>query len=165
MIEATRSISACLAIAAAMASHSRHPYSQAIAADGRLRNVPAVVLGDLSEHPGAGLEGRIGGMVYRLGRSDWALLADECRRPGVVLSANGRLLCSFCFEDKLRPGARDAVAALVAKGVPVEILSGDHEEPVRRLASALGVPCRAGGVAGRQGRAHRRARGAAGERS
>ena len=133
-----------LGIAAAMASHSRHPYSQAIAAIGRLRNAPAVALGDLSEHPGAGLEGRIDGKIYRLGRSDWALSADECRRPGVVLSVDGRLLGSFCFEDKLRPGARDAVAALVAKGVPVEILSGDHEEPVRRLASALGVPCRAG---------------------
>ena len=28
--------------------------------------------------------------------------------------------------------------------MPVEILSGDHEEPVRRLASSLGVPYRAG---------------------
>jgi len=33
-----------LAIAAALASRSRHPYSQAIAAAGRLRNAPAVSL-------------------------------------------------------------------------------------------------------------------------
>ena len=32
----------------------------------------------------------------------------------------------------------------MAKGLPVEILSGDHEEPVRRLAASLGVPYQAG---------------------
>jgi Cu2+-exporting ATPase len=138
-----------LGMAAALASHSRHPYSQAIASAGRLRDAPAVVLTDLSEHPGAGLEGRIGSKICRLGRSDWALFADatpgdERRRPGVVLSEEGGLLGSFSFQDELRPGAPDAVAALASKGMQVEILSGDHEAPVRRLASLLAVPYLAG---------------------
>jgi Cu2+-exporting ATPase len=127
-----------LAVAAAMAAHSRHPYSQAIAAEGRACNARVVALTDLVEHAGAGLEGRSGDTVYRLGRPDWADGGDA--RPEVALSAGGLFLCSFRFRDELRTGAREAVAALLARGVSVEILSGDHEEPVRRLASLLNVP-------------------------
>jgi P-type Cu2+ transporter len=133
-----------LAVAAAMASRSRHPYSQAIAAEGLRRHVPAVALADIAEHPGAGLQARTGDKVYRLGRADWALAADEAGRPGVVLSEDGRRLCGFAFEDRLRAGAEEAVAALKAKGVPVEIVSGDHREPVHRVAASLDVPCLAG---------------------
>jgi P-type Cu2+ transporter len=132
-----------LAIAAAMALHSRHPYSLALAAAGQSRNAPAVALAGLREHPGSGLEGRIGDAVYRLGRPEWAL-ADHAaagQRPAdVVLSENGGFLDGFEFRDELRPGAREAVATLTSSGMPVEILSGDREEPVRRLASTLGTP-------------------------
>ena len=69
---------------------------------------------------------------------------DEDGGPGVVLSEDGRLLCRFAFEDGLRAGAEEAVAALKAKGMPVEIVSGDHREPVHRVASSLDVPCLAG---------------------
>jgi P-type Cu2+ transporter len=100
--------------------------------------------GDISEHPGSGLEGRIDGRLYRLGRPDWAAPRDESRRPGVVLSQDGRTLCRFSFEDELRSGAADAVAAVLARGLPVEVLSGDHEEAVGRLAGSLGVPYMAG---------------------
>jgi len=129
-----------LAVAATMATHSRHPYSQAIAAEGHACGTRAVALTDLVEHAGAGLEGRIGDTVYRLGRPDWAHDGDP--RPEVVLAANGQFLCRFRFCDQLRPGAREAVATLLARGLSVEILSGDHEEPVRRLASSLNLPWR-----------------------
>ncbi len=134
-----------LAIAAAMAAHSRHPYSLALAAAARIKNTPSVALTGLSEHTGSGLEGRIGDAVYRLGRPEWALVdhatpATEGDRPSVVLSENGQLLSGFHFKDELRSGARDAVAALASKGLPVEILSGDRENPVRLLAAALDIP-------------------------
>jgi P-type Cu2+ transporter len=129
-----------LAIAAAMAALSRHPYSQAIVAEGERRLVPSMALADVTEHPGAGLEARLGDKVYRLGRSDWALADGESRQAGVVLAEEGRPLCRFCFEDELRPGAEEAIAALKAKGLPAEIVSGDHPQPVQKLASWLGVP-------------------------
>jgi Cu2+-exporting ATPase len=134
-----------LAIAAAMAMYSRHPYSVALAAAGRSRSVPPVALAGLREDPGSGLEGRSGDAVYRLGRPEWALAnhaaAGTGQRPAdVVLSENGRFLDSFEFRDELRPDAREAVATLTSSGMPVEILSGDREEPVRQLASTLGAP-------------------------
>jgi Cu2+-exporting ATPase len=134
-----------LSIAAAMAAHSRHPYSLALAAAGRRRNVPSVALAGLREHPGSGLEGRIGDAVYRLGRPEWALTGHAAPGAGraqsdVVLSENGGFLGGFAFRDEPRAGARVAVATLTSKGMPVEILSGDREEVVRWLASTLGTP-------------------------
>jgi Cu2+-exporting ATPase len=134
-----------LAVAAALAAHSRHPYSLALAAAGQRRNARPVALTCVSEHPGSGLEARIGASVYRLGRPEWALAGhtEAVARSGsstVVLSQDGRFVAGFCFEDELRPGAREAVATLMSCGIAVEILSGDREEPVRRLASALGIP-------------------------
>ena len=152
-----------LALAAALASRSRHPYAQAIAAAGRTgaaatdvtradaRDITAPT--DLQEYPGAGLEGRIEGRPYRLGRPDWAVsasagalstAADEETSSQVILSEDGHLLAGFRFETPLRPGGREAIAALQSKGIPVEILSGDREDAVQKLALSLGVPYRAG---------------------
>jgi len=148
-----------LAIAAAMAAHSRHPYSLALADAGRHHNTPPVALADLHEHPGSGLEGRIGDAVYRLGKADWALsdhtaaVLPAWDQPSVALSENGRLLARFHFRDELRAGAREAVATLASSGVPVEILSGDGEAAVRRLALTLGIP-HVGGVSPREKVAH-----------
>src|SRR5690606_16805651 len=61
-----------LAVAAAIASRSRHPYSQALAAAGRAHGVRAVDVAEVSEHAGNGLEARVGSAVYRLGRAAWA---------------------------------------------------------------------------------------------
>src|SRR6185503_12191034 len=106
---------------------------------------PPVALTGLREHPGSGLEGHVGDAVYRLGRPEWALADDatpaaEWGGTSVVLSENRRFLSGFSFKDELRSGAPEAIAALTSMGLRVEILSGDREEPVRRLASALDIP-------------------------
>ena len=64
----------------------------------------------------------------------------ESEMASVVLTKDGRCLATFRFEDRLRLDAREAIAALAEDGLAVEVLSGDREEPVRQLASALGVP-------------------------
>jgi Cu2+-exporting ATPase len=142
LIESGTIAPGALAIAASMASGSRHPYSQAIVAAGRRSNALIVAPEDLREYPGEGVEARMSGKLYRFGRSDWAI-AGGVRRAGVVLSEDGTLLESFLFVDELRPAAREAVVALTAKGIRVEIVSGDHDEPVSRLASLLKIPYRA----------------------
>jgi len=54
------------------------------------------------------------------------------------------LLTGFRFEDTLRTDAAVAVAQLKQDGFRVEIVSGDREEPVGLIATALGVPYRSG---------------------
>jgi Cu2+-exporting ATPase len=133
-----------LAIAAALAARSRHPYAQTIAEEARVRQVPALEPADFAEHPGDGLEGRIGETLYRLGRPGWTLAVAAHERSNVVLSAGGQRLCGFSFADELRAGTRQAIDDLRARGLGVEIVSGDREETVRSLAGRLGLPFRGG---------------------
>jgi Cu2+-exporting ATPase len=133
-----------VAIAAGLASHSRHPYSRVLveAAVG----IPAspIEFDEISEHPGYGLEARARAIVYRLGRPDWALaeMPDVKRVPhseSVVLSKDGSRLADFRFEDRLRVDAATAVAELKEDGLLVQVVSGDREAPVGLIATELGV--------------------------
>ncbi|MCJ8143300.1 HAD family hydrolase [Ancylobacter sp. A5.8] len=56
-----------IAVAAAMARHSRHPYALAIAAIPGTED-QVINAGQVQEHPGEGLEARIGFDALRLGR-------------------------------------------------------------------------------------------------
>jgi len=134
---------AALEIAAAIAAHSRHPYSRALAS-ARAVDPALVRTIDVSEHPGAGMEARIGEHTYRLGRAPWALASsmfagDEAQAANVVLTRDGEWLASFAFEDRLRDGAHDAIAELARDGFSIEVLSGDRDDTVRRVAGGLGA--------------------------
>lgn len=138
LVEGGRIDDGALAIAAALASRSRHPYSQAIVAAARTRGVQPALVADIGERAGAGLEGSAEGRRYRLGRPDWAV--DGGAGSGVVLSEDGRPLADFHFDDELRADAREAIASLRADGIDAELLSGDRQEQVERVASCLQLP-------------------------
>jgi Cu2+-exporting ATPase len=122
-----------LAVAASIAAHSRHPYSQALAAAAPgIRRFDAI-----SEQPGLGVEARIGTTTWRLGRRSWAIA--EGRGADTVLSRDGALAAAFEFEDESRPDAAAACDDLAAMGLALEIVSGDRPEPVLAVASATGI--------------------------
>ena len=122
-----------LATAGAIAAHSSHPVSRALAvfADG-LQPVPTKI----TEHPGLGVEALIGEHVYRLGRAEWTAPGVVA---GTVLSSYGRVLAEFTFEDGLRQDAASSVEALKRDGFPIAILSGDVGHAVSRVGAQLGV--------------------------
>ncbi|MBE1198195.1 HAD family hydrolase, partial [Salmonella enterica] len=108
---------AMLAIAADMATHSRHPFSKAIAQFAGFAGQPK--LDAVSEHPGLGIEVTAAGNTWRLGRRGWAgwkaRTGGEGKYGGfggTVLSKNGRIVASFTFEDATRSDARAAVGQL-----------------------------------------------------
>lgn len=126
-----------LAIAAAVAAHSRHPFSRALAdaACGRDIAFDSVV-----ERPGQGVEAKRGEDVWRLGRREWALAAaPSADAAGTMLSRNGVALETFRFDDRVRAGARAAVTALREWGFALELVSGDRPHVVRRLAAVVGI--------------------------
>ncbi|WP_082609726.1 cation-translocating P-type ATPase [Bosea sp. Root381] len=126
-----------LALAATLASRSAHPLSRAIAAAAPTGDI---ALTEIREHPGYGLEARLDGRLYRLGRAEWALAGDRARQEaGTVLSRDGALLARFAFDETLRPQARAAVETLRAEGLEIELLSGDTPAAVNRMATALGI--------------------------
>ncbi|MCR9135373.1 MAG: cation-translocating P-type ATPase [Alphaproteobacteria bacterium] len=143
-----------LMLAAALGAHSRHPLSRALAAAAPDTRQAPPSFDSIKEEPGAGLEATRQGVIYRLGRANWALdpkteTADpaDSYQPGqTVLSADGVFLAAFVFDDALRPDAAAAVAALRNRGLAVDMVSGDQVGIVRRLAEALGIPSFKGGV-------------------
>ncbi len=123
-----------LEVAAALAANSRHPFSQAVAA---AAPGAATAFEQLSESPGEGIEGRNAEGLWRLGRAAWA--RADLGGSGTVLTRNGEELAAFAFEDRLRPGAAQAVAELRAAAGPVELLSGDVDQACRRVAGQIGI--------------------------
>ena len=125
-------------MAAALAAASNHPLSRALAfALGPARAFP----GTVTEVQGRGIEGRHGRDVWRLGSAAWCGADSKAGAPttDVWLARNGQPLGHFRFEDAIRPDAAEAVAALDQMGVPVRLLSGDAEEPVRAVAARVGI--------------------------
>jgi Cu2+-exporting ATPase len=129
-----------LGIAAAIASHSRHPYSVAIAAAGE---AVAMRFDHVREIPGCGLEASDGASEYRLGRPGWAAaghtLADDA---AVACTKDGRLLAAFRLDDRLRQDSQAAIRSLRSQGLAVEILSGDADQAVGKVAKTLGIQYR-----------------------
>lgn len=129
-------------IAASIASYSRHPYSQALTVAARERSIPISGADKVSEHTGSGVEATISGMTFRLGRADWALddeLSCHSHFP-VVLSRAGKMCAGFGFKQDLRPDVAQSLRLICRLGYYVKIMSGDQEQPVRDLASELGLP-------------------------
>lgn len=130
-----------LALAAALAVHSRHPHSRGlVAAQGGCGGTVST-FDRVAEQHGYGVEASVGSDRYRLGRPDWALATSGEPPPYActALAKNGRLLAAFAFDDPIRPGAREAVDALKRRGLTVEMLSGDHAGPVEAVAQDLGI--------------------------
>lgn len=127
-------------LACSLASVSHHPYSQAIAERGRLDAVSLFEMTNIEEVPGSGILGVFNGHEYRLGNAHWALNGKngDAEISGVILSRDGKLIDSFAFQDHIRPASAATLANLHAQGIGAEILSGDHQINVARIAAELG---------------------------
>lgn len=126
-----------LKLATALARTSIHPMARAIAAAGVSTEKPPTFT-DVRETAGMGLEARLGGDLYRLGRPEWALTTQD-EAVMTVLSKNGKALAHFSFGEDMRRGARDLVDALKARNFDVILLSGDSPKAVDLVAGALGI--------------------------
>ncbi len=127
-----------LEIALALAEASAHPLSRALTQAARNAGIaPADVTG-LTEVPGHGTEGLWRGRRVRLGRADW-VGGGASEDTAAWLSIGDGAAQAFTFTDRLRDGAEETVAAFLAQGKRVILLSGDAPRPVERLAQRLGI--------------------------
>jgi Cu2+-exporting ATPase len=127
-----------LAAAATLARASRHPLARALAAEAGDGPVAA----QAREQAGLGVEGLVDGRRARLGRAAFVGAAVEsAAETELWFVLEGEAPVRFQFSDRLRPDAAATVAALKARGLQVEILSGDLATPVAYAAEAVGVGC------------------------
>ncbi|MEO5659693.1 MAG: cation-translocating P-type ATPase, partial [Polaromonas sp.] len=145
------SLNDALAMAAALAQHSLHPVSRALAAAGQ--GDGAWMAQDVQETVGHGVSGRIflcarpaTTVLVRLGSDrfcDLVLPATDALHA--CLSDEQGWVATFELQEDLRPDAHCTVASLTAQGLQVHLLSGDLTESVVRVAWLAGIHDARGG--------------------
>ncbi|HEV7248425.1 MAG TPA: cation-translocating P-type ATPase [Shinella sp.] len=130
-----------LALAAALAAHSRHPLSVALAG---ANAGPMPVIDAVAEIAGGGLEAATPQGLLRLGNRAFACGkavtgTEDHGLSEVVLSRDGVELETFRFEDSLRAGSTETIQTLKQDGIEMAILSGDRAPAVARIAGLLGI--------------------------
>jgi Cu+-exporting ATPase len=142
-----------LAAAASLQSGSEHPLARAVVSEARARGLAWPAPADTRAVAGRGTEGRVGTQDVLIGSLRWmhelgvemSALQDAAARlqkDGATVSAlversaDGLVLRALMgFADEAKPGARQALAALRARGLRVVMISGDN----RAAALAMGV--------------------------
>jgi P-type Cu2+ transporter len=146
---------AALAFAQALEAESAHAVARAFRRSfGRPMRLVRTVE-QVAETAGQGIAGRLDGHDVRVGNRALveagghvvpprlAAAADAMLADGmspVFVAIDGSVQGVAGIGDRLRPDARQTIAALQARGIRVRILSGDHADVVRRLAKDVGVP-------------------------
>ena len=146
-----------LAVAASLQSGSEHPLARAVLAQAKERAASFAPATDLQAVPGRGSEGVVDGVHYLIGSMRWiaeldvdpgelALPAAQLQQEGATLSAlverNGQALALralMAFADEPKPGAREALAALRARGLRVAMISGDNRAAALAMGERLGL--------------------------
>ncbi|WP_080416608.1 heavy metal translocating P-type ATPase [Burkholderia ubonensis] len=155
-----------LALAAAVQRHSDHPLARAVvaahhadvAARGGATSAPVAT--DARAVAGRGVEARVAGRLLALGSTRWRdelgidvppaldARAAELERAGNTISwlmradaprAPLALIALIAFGDTVKPGARDAIAALAARGVASVLVTGDNRGSAAAVAASLGI--------------------------
>jgi len=136
--------------AASVEQYSRHPLASAILQMASAKGVDLADVSEVSEKPGAGLNGLVAGdRIQITGRKValksfpemMALLPPVVAGMESLLLVNGRYAATFRFRDTPRKESRSFVDHLAPRhGVQrVMLLSGDREREVRDLASEVGI--------------------------
>src|SRR6056297_1275830 len=130
---------AAVETALALAQGSSHPLAQAITKAARDAGFAAAEVREVTEVPGYGTKGLFAGEEVRLGRASWTG-AEGLSQTATYLKIGAAAPLALTFTDALRPGAEEAVQALVNEGKRVILMSGDTTPAVEALAQRLGIP-------------------------
>lgn len=143
-----------LTYAAAAERHQTHPIAMAILAGAEEQDVTLPVVEDAAYRVGYGIEVRLQDHLVRVGSfrfmqqegislgADLTALQHQSDAGGnslVYVAVDDMIAGILELEPCIRPEAKHVVTYLQARGIDVYIISGDHQEPTRRLAEHLGI--------------------------
>ena len=148
---------AVLRDAASLQSGSEHPLARAVVQAARDRALELPAPDAVRAVPGRGSDGEVQGRSYLLGSLRWmeelgvplGPLAERARAlqdGGATVSAlvqrTGQglaLQALMAFGDEPKPGAREALVALKARGIRTVMISGDNRGAALAMAQRLGL--------------------------
>ncbi len=146
-----------LALAASLQSGSEHPLARAVVAAAKARQLPLLAPENVRSVPGRGSEGVVGARCLLIGSLRWmdelqvdlgamAAVAKQRQAQGATVSAVAertteglRLRALMAFGDEPKPGAKEALAALRARGIRTVMISGDNRGAAEAMARQLGL--------------------------
>ena len=149
---------ALLALLASVQSGSEHPLARAVLQAAQERGLAVAAPGAVRAVPGRGTEGEVAGRQLRVGSLRWmqelgvelsadmAAQAQALQAQGATVSAlaeqdatGTHLRALLAFGDEPKPGAREAIAALHARGIRCVMISGDNRGAAEAMARRLGL--------------------------
>jgi P-type Cu2+ transporter len=143
-----------IGIAASLEAMSEHPLGRAIVDEAGRRHISIMPVSDFQAVPGKGVEGKVSGQLYRVGRPEWvselaltwppvlkeAVRQAETRGESVIVLMNDRqVLVVFALADAVRESAREAVRQLRGMGLDPVMITGDAEAVARTVAQELAI--------------------------
>ena len=138
-----------LTLAATLERYSKHPLSGAVLAVATAEGIAVQEASEISERPGEGLRGVIGGRKIQI--TSRKLLAESGADAGLPAPVDGGMECVILIDDKyaatyrFRDEPRAEGALFVGHLKPkhlfrkVMLVSGDRESEVRYLADRVGI--------------------------
>ncbi|MEH1012967.1 heavy metal translocating P-type ATPase [Micromonospora sp. CPCC 206060] len=138
-----------LRLAASVEQLSGHVLAAALVRAARDRGLALTTPTEVTEEPGRGVTGRVGGRLVRVGQLDGELpdWAERARRRAdldgaatVWVSADGAPVGALLLEDPVRPDARRTVRRLREAGFTrLVMLTGDRPGTADQVARVVGV--------------------------
>jgi Cu+-exporting ATPase len=146
-----------LALIASLQSGSEHPLARAVLEAALERGVTFVAPDNVRAVSGKGTEGEVGGRSFLLGSLRWmddlgislgalSAQAHDLQAQGATVSAmverttdGWMLVALLAFGDEPKAGAKEALAALRARGVKTVMISGDNRGAAVAMARRLGL--------------------------
>ncbi|MFT6510553.1 MAG: Cu2+-exporting ATPase [Parvibaculaceae bacterium] len=135
-------------LAFSLAQKSAHPLSKALVrAAHKHVTAPSLNLENVQEVPGQGLHATYKGKAIHLGKRSFmpsAPAPQQTQAPTQTLELwleqEGNTPICLKFADALRPDAVQTIVQLTQMGLTVELLSGDLQNNVEKVASKLNIP-------------------------
>ncbi len=134
-----------LRIAASIEERSAHPIARAIVRE--MEGAPLAEVEAFKSIVGKGVEARIEGEIYRVGRpvlfggesSDVVARLTQEGKTVVLVGVGSQVMGAIAVADTLRDNARDVVRALRERHIRVVMLTGDNQTTARAIANDLGL--------------------------
>jgi heavy metal translocating P-type ATPase len=137
---------AMLRYAASIEQYSKHPLASAMVAAGKKENIAALEVEHISERPGEGLLGTVGGRAIQItGRKKMQAMDLSLPEPAsgleCLMFVDEKYAAAFRFHDAPRRDSASFIQHLKPKHDvrKVMLVSGDRESEVRYLAESVGI--------------------------